>query len=238
MEKYRSLHHCVTWGKFNFLPCVFNVILFLKITLDGSDVYVSMENITRNIVYGRGLTGILKGATQIAEGKVGNALMVAAGQYVDFGNNTNSCLGNIFLCTEGLTISMWVKLLILHQYATILWSDMSISVIISAYNDTIIDICVLINCESSMTYKCKLCSLEEIPSATDWNYFTFSANKQMTVTMMLKRDDFTVAKTYTINDAQLIEYPDTHSNLTIGDSIGISATYLIDDMRIWLRGRY
>ena len=28
--------------------------------------------------------------------------------YLDLGNNSNNCLGNVELCPKGLTLSMWV----------------------------------------------------------------------------------------------------------------------------------
>ena len=32
-------------------------------------------------------------------------------KYVDFGNHSDSCLGNISTCQDGITIALWVKLL-------------------------------------------------------------------------------------------------------------------------------
>lgn len=45
-------------------------------------------------------------------GKIGDAMQFSStNDYIDGGDHTGTCLGNLLLCRDGLTISMWIQLL-------------------------------------------------------------------------------------------------------------------------------
>ncbi len=46
----------------------------------------------------------------VSEGYHGNALQLKYGQYIDFGENNDKCLGNLDLCPNGFSVAMWIKL--------------------------------------------------------------------------------------------------------------------------------
>ncbi len=46
----------------------------------------------------------------VSEGYHGNALELKYGQYIDFGENNDRCLGNLDLCPNGFSVAMWIKL--------------------------------------------------------------------------------------------------------------------------------
>ena len=64
-------------------------------------------------VAGTGISGTLVGGPTPVAGKVGQALSIGPGQYIDFGDQSANCAGNIALCTNGggQTVAFWFKLM-------------------------------------------------------------------------------------------------------------------------------
>ena len=53
---------------------------------------------------------MLHGNPALVPGRIGNAIKLNGGlQYIDFGDQTDKCLGNLEKCSHGLTISFWAK---------------------------------------------------------------------------------------------------------------------------------
>ena len=53
---------------------------------------------------------MLHGNPVLVPGRIGNAVKLNGGmQYIDLGDQTDKCLGNLGNCHHGLTISFWVK---------------------------------------------------------------------------------------------------------------------------------
>ncbi len=56
------------------------------------------------------ITGDIVGAIKVTEGKIGQALYTdGATQYVSFGNHRDKCVSNLQLCSDGLSIALWLK---------------------------------------------------------------------------------------------------------------------------------
>ena len=120
LEKGNLSRRCMSDGQWSGIAPV--------CVLQQPDLYVSMDDVYGRTLYGDGLTGKLVGQiSQTSAGKVGDALTVhtARQQYVDFGNHIDNCLGNIAHCNEGLTISVWVKILGKGRVMTICGTAMS-----------------------------------------------------------------------------------------------------------------
>ena len=79
----------------------------------GSSLYISMDNIRGTTISGQGISGTLVGGPTQVTGKVGQALSIGSGQYIDFGVQNTNCAGKISLCTSGggLTVAFWFKLI-------------------------------------------------------------------------------------------------------------------------------
>ena len=87
-------------------------IFFSKFS-DKPDGYViHMDEITndgRTLVH-PSLPITLHGNPVLVPGRVGNAVNLNGGmQYIDLGQNMDTCLGNLEKCKHGITISFWVK---------------------------------------------------------------------------------------------------------------------------------
>ncbi len=72
-----------------------------------------MDDIQGYTMFGEGISGTLVGGPTQVTGKVGQALSIGSGQYIDFGVQNTNCAGKISLCTSGggLTVALWFKLI-------------------------------------------------------------------------------------------------------------------------------
>lgn len=53
---------------------------------------------------------LLINGARIVPGRFSNAVLLnGQGQYIDLGTHFNRCLGNLDLCTHGLTLSIWIN---------------------------------------------------------------------------------------------------------------------------------
>ena len=73
--------------------------------------YLPMDTITAGgMVEGRGIAARTHRAASQVEGKVGGAVLLSGSQeYLDLGDVTHTCLGDLDLCRYGLYVSMWVQ---------------------------------------------------------------------------------------------------------------------------------
>ena len=71
--------------------------------------HVSMDAIVNNSLTGKGLTGNVIGPVSEVNGKIGGAvLLFGSKEYIDFGDMSDTCLGDIDLCQHGFYLSLWV----------------------------------------------------------------------------------------------------------------------------------
>ena len=69
-----------------------------------------MDRVEGNILIGRNIRGTMHNGTSLVPGHQGNAVQFdGIDDYVDLGNHSDSCFGDIRLCTDGFTVSMWIK---------------------------------------------------------------------------------------------------------------------------------
>ena len=69
-----------------------------------------MECIIDDVLVGP-INGSLYGSPELVDGKIGQALHTdGISQYVNFGNQRHICPGNLDLCSEGLTLMLWLKI--------------------------------------------------------------------------------------------------------------------------------
>ena len=53
---------------------------------------------------------VLEGSADHVKGKIGKALkLVGKRDFVDFGDQSDACLGNLELCQHGVTYSLWIQ---------------------------------------------------------------------------------------------------------------------------------
>ena len=71
---------------------------------------IDMDNITGNIIPSPDLTVRTHGHPVLVPGKLRGAIRLDGhGQYVDAGDHSDACLGNVELCRHGLTQSAWMR---------------------------------------------------------------------------------------------------------------------------------
>ena len=72
--------------------------------------YLSMDAIRGDTLDDAVTSNTLHGQVESTTGKVGDAIYLDGGQsFVDLGDMSGTCLGDISLCQYGLTLSMWVN---------------------------------------------------------------------------------------------------------------------------------
>ena len=69
------------------------------------------DNITGSTVIGNGVTGtlMLKGNTQVQDGKVNEGLHVRNGGRLVLDGTSDECISHLEKCTNGLSIALWLK---------------------------------------------------------------------------------------------------------------------------------
>ena len=89
------------------------------------------DNITGASVIGDGVTGTLFNHenTKIQAGKVSQGLHVKYGGRFVLDNTANSCIGNLALCADGLSIALWINPSIYGSFGHITHSIYSISIV-------------------------------------------------------------------------------------------------------------
>ena len=97
-----------------------DLVYILKYKKKKPVMYLSLEgdNITDTTVIGEGVNGTLinNENTQIQDGKVNQGLRIWNRARLVLDGTTNKCIGNLTVCTSGLSIMFWVKL----QYCLIM----------------------------------------------------------------------------------------------------------------------
>ena len=96
-------------------------------------MYLPLEgdNITGTTVIGYGVTGTLewKGNTQVQDGKVNQGLHVKHRARLVLDDTADECIGNLIVCTRGMSIALWIKPSVLFNYgAHITHGDYSINI--------------------------------------------------------------------------------------------------------------
>ena len=117
-----------------------NLIYILKIKKKKPTMYLPLEadDIKDTAVIENGITGALIWAdhTRIQAGKVNNGLYVIYGGRLVLDNSINKCIGNLTLCTNGLSIALWIKPSSLPSYgAHITHGEQSINIQISEHGN-------------------------------------------------------------------------------------------------------
>jgi len=71
---------------------------------------IDMDQISGNVIPNPDLTVHTHGHPVLVPGKLRSAIRLdGSGQYVDVGDHSTACLGNVELCRHGLTQSMWIQ---------------------------------------------------------------------------------------------------------------------------------
>jgi len=71
---------------------------------------IDMDQISGNFIPNADLTVQTHGNPVLVPGKLRSAIRLDGnGQYVDVGDHSRACLGNVELCRHGLTQSMWIQ---------------------------------------------------------------------------------------------------------------------------------
>ena len=90
-----------------------HVIYILKYKKKKPVMYLQLEgdNITGTSGIGDGVTGTLIKVenTKIQTGKLYQSLYVKNGGRLELDNTANTCFGNLALCTDGLSIALWIN---------------------------------------------------------------------------------------------------------------------------------
>ena len=69
-----------------------------------------MDDIRGRDVLGSDLKATLRGTSNVVEGKIGDALsMDGRRNYIEAGDQSDKCLGDIAICQYGITVAMWIK---------------------------------------------------------------------------------------------------------------------------------
>ena len=111
-----------------------HVVYVLKYKKKKPVMYLPLEgdNITGTTVIGDGVNGTLisKENTQVQAGKVNQGLHVKNGERLVLHNTANKCLGNLSICTDGLSIALWINPSSLASYTRhITFSEYSINIV-------------------------------------------------------------------------------------------------------------
>lgn len=180
-----------------------------------------------DFILNNGLRGTLIGAvTQIASLITpGKALSIDTGQYVDFGAHPSSCLGNLDLCNDALTIALWINL------ETAFWTSiftnnggMRLQMDISGS-----DMEIHLRCVSAgvvgYRYSVEIGDLDG--DIEDWNHYVFSCSKDNMGKVFVNGNLKTLDQTSSF-------YSDTSGQVILGkiDS-NFDRLFLVDDLIIW-----
>ena len=116
---------------------VIDLLYILKFKAKQPVMYLPLDgnNITGTTVIGDGITGTIvhEARTQIQAGKVHQGLHVRNKARLFLDNTANACLGNLSICTNGLSIALWINLLSLSDGGRhITHSEYSINIVATA----------------------------------------------------------------------------------------------------------
>ena len=110
-----------------------DLVYILKYNKKKPVMYLPLDgdNITGASVIGDGVTGTLFNYenTKIQAGKVNQGLHVKNGGRLVLDNTANTCIGNLALCTDGLSIALWINPSMHGSFGHITHSIYSISVV-------------------------------------------------------------------------------------------------------------
>ena len=68
-----------------------------------------MDEIRQDRLTGRGVDARVYGAASQVDGQIGGAVLLSGGrEYLDLGDVTDTCLGDLDLCRYGVYVSLWV----------------------------------------------------------------------------------------------------------------------------------
>ena len=71
---------------------------------------LSMDDIQGREVLGSVLKTTVRGSSSVVEGKMGDALSFDGRRtYVEGGDQSDTCLGDLEICQYGITVAMWIK---------------------------------------------------------------------------------------------------------------------------------
>ena len=119
--KYKNIKECYVCNPANVSGLTSNkthingndLVYILKSKKKKPVMYLPLEgdNITDTTVIGDGVTGtlLLKGNTQVQDGKVNQGLRVKSNGRLVLDGTSNKCISNLTLCTKGLSIVLWMK---------------------------------------------------------------------------------------------------------------------------------
>lgn len=84
-----------------------------------------MDQIRGNRLDMIGGTATVDGNVRLVPGIIGNALNLENGQYVDLGNTTGKCLGDLEACRNGFYISFFVRFVSIKIFMNIIIIEIS-----------------------------------------------------------------------------------------------------------------
>lgn len=91
---------------------------------------MTMDEAKDNRLAGTGMEGRMYGSATIVDGKIGGAAKLFGGrEYLDLGDMTNTCLGDLDLCQYGVYVSFWVSFGRLSSGGKSVFSSPSINII-------------------------------------------------------------------------------------------------------------
>ena len=165
----------------NFIACL--VVTSYKYQLDfsagdpsppsGGSLYFSMDNKIGTTLVGHGISGTLVGGPTQVAGKVGQALSIGPGQYIDAGVQVTNCAGKIALCNGGLTVAFWFKLME-TSWASTFNNNGGMRLFISKSSTSIsVDLYCVENGAGNI-----YSSSTTVSDANDWNHITVSCSTQ------------------------------------------------------------
>ena len=140
-------------------------------------IYISMENFDGTNLQGENIVGtLMSGASQTSSGVKGNALQLDRNQYVDFGNQSTNCLGDITKCTNTITIAMWFYFNgNLGKWSSVFFNNAYILIYLTKYHSGQygINLYCMANYPLAFQY-----SVSTIPVNPDgWQHLTFSCSQ-------------------------------------------------------------
>ena len=141
--KYKNIKECYICNPANVSEIIstntqinendVDLVYILKYKKKKSVMYLPLDrdNITDTTVIGDGVTGTLewKDSTQVQDGKVNQGLHVKYGARLVLDDTADKCIGNLTVCTKGVSIAFWIKPSVLLNYgAHITHEDYSINI--------------------------------------------------------------------------------------------------------------
>ncbi|XP_052814372.1 uncharacterized protein LOC128241470 isoform X5 [Mya arenaria] len=89
-------------------------------------LHISMDQIQDGQLIMRNIEPKTRGRLRQVPGKIGMAANIAGlGEYIDFGNFTDSCIGNVTKCSFGFTVAFWINFKDLYDNMYVMASGVS-----------------------------------------------------------------------------------------------------------------